>query len=229
MDRRMRTAMVAAVVCMVVLVLAASSGPFDVWRTPPSSGDVATVVTDPPQEVQPQEPAPDQRREMPSWLTTVWRVIGIALAVAALAFALLFLRFLRFPSITWSTRLRRRSNDAAALPEEDAEGVTLDVDSARAALVGGTARNAIVACWMQLERDAATAGLPRLPAETPTEYAQRVIGASSVDPAPIGQLAALYREARFSRHELDDLHRARALTALDRVAAALQHDAEARS
>ncbi len=227
MDRRTRTAVLAAVVTMVVLVLAASSASFDVWSTPPSSGDIPTVVTDPPQEVQPQEPGPDERRDMPDWLGTLSRVIGVVAAVTAIAFALFFLRFLRLPKFVLSPRLRRRSNDAAALPEEDGDGVSIDVESARAALSGGTARNAIVACWMQLERDAATAGLPRLPSETPTEYAERVIGSSSVDPAPIGELAALYREARFSQHELVDEHRVRAAAALERVAAALPRDTAA--
>ncbi len=223
----MRMAVVAAVVVMIVLVLAASSGPFDVWSTPPAVDDVATAVTDPPQELQPQEPVPESRRDWPSWVSTLSQVIGVVIAVAAFAAALAMLRLLRLPTWIRSSPLRRRSNTAAALPEVDDGGVTVDVESARAALSSGEARNAIVACWMQLERDATAAGLPRLPSDTPTEYVERVIGASSMDPAPIGELAALYREARFSSHDLTDVHRARALAALDRVAAALQHSAEA--
>jgi hypothetical protein len=75
---------------------------------------------------------------------------------------------------------------------------------------------------MQLEHDAAAAGLPRDAAETSAEYVERVVAASSVDPAPIRELAALYREARFSRHELSDDHRTRALAALNRVEAVLR-------
>ena len=75
---------------------------------------------------------------------------------------------------------------------------------------------------MNLERDAGEAGLPRAAAETSAEYVERVVAASSVDPAPIRELAALYREARFSRHELGDDHRSRALAALDRVEAVLK-------
>ncbi len=54
------------------------------------------------------------------------------------------------------------------------------------------------------------------------EYVERVVAASSIDRAPIAELGALYREARFSRHELDDDHRRRAASALDRVVAALE-------
>lgn len=227
MDRRTRTAVLAAAAAMVVLVLAASSASFDVWTQPSFDGETPTVVTDPPQEIQPQEPEPDEQRDVPDWFNTLSRVIGVVVTVAVVGFALFFLRFLRWPRFMVSARLRRRTNEATALPQEDDQGVSIDVESARAALVGGTARNAIVACWMQLERDAATAGLPRLASETPTEYAERVIGSSSVDPAPIGELAALYREARFSRHELFDDHRVRAAAALERVAAALRHDTKA--
>jgi hypothetical protein len=75
---------------------------------------------------------------------------------------------------------------------------------------------------MQLERDAGAAGLSRNAAETSAEYVERVVTASSVDPAPIRELAALYREARFSDHELSDDHRTRALAALNRVEAVLR-------
>lgn len=227
MARRMRVVVIASVVAMVVLVFAASSGPVDVWRTPTPEAGVPTEVTDPPQEVPTEEPAPEGRREWPGWVDAVFRSVGFVAAVAALAFALSLLRLVRVPSFVRSVLLRRRTAIGEVLPEFDEGNVVVDVASARAALAEGTPRNAIVACWMQLERDAAAAGLPRAPSETPTEYAERVIGRSSVDPAPIGELAALYREARFSRHELGDDHRSRALESLERVAAALHHDARA--
>jgi hypothetical protein len=60
-------------------------------------------------------------------------------------------------------------------------------------------------------------------AETPAEYVQRVVVAASIDPAPIRELAGLYREARFSLHKLGDQDRDRALDALHRVEASLRH------
>ena len=68
----------------------------------------------------------------------------------------------------------------------------------------GEPRNAIVAAWLGLETSAAATGLPRLPAETSTEYTERVIGVWPVDSARLGDLAALYREARFSVHDLGE-------------------------
>lgn len=228
MDRRARVAVIGAIVAMVVLVLAASSGPVDVWRSPDTGDGVATVVTDPPSSIVPQEPQPEGKRDVPDWVATLSKVIGVVLAVAIIAAALAALRLVRMPTLRWPAARKRRAAGEATLPEVDEGIVTVDVESARSALGTGPARNAIVACWMQLERDAAAAGLPRLPFETATEYVERVIGASSVDPAPIGELAALYREARFSQHELHDGHRARALAALARVEVALRRaDVEA--
>ncbi len=221
MDRRTRLAVIGAIVAMVVLVLAASSGPLDVWRTPTSDGDVPTLTTDPPQEIRPQEPQDEGRRDVPGWIGTLSKAIGVVAALAALVGALAMLRLLRMPRFVRTARLRRREAGSGVLPEVEDGAVTVDVVAARTALLGGTPRNAIVACWMQLERDAAAAGLGRLPADTPTEYVERVIGGSSVDPEPIRDLAALYREARFSRHDLSDAHRTHALDALERVERAL--------
>jgi hypothetical protein len=108
------------------------------------------------------------------------------------------------------------------LPDVDDVLVSVDGVAARRALAEGTPRNAIVACWMQLERDAGAAGLARRESETSAEYVERVVEASSVDPEPIRDLSALFREARFSNHALDEGHRQRAVEALGRVEAALR-------
>lgn len=228
MDRRTRTIVIAAVAAMVVLVLAASSGSSPVWEVPNDDVTIDTVVVDPPEVVQPEEPTEDGRREVPGWFATVTRVVAVVLAAVLLVLVLAAATLTMLPGRRRGggrRRLLRRR--VGALPEVDDGTLDVDVGAARAALTGGTPRNAIVACWMQLEADAGSAGLSRLAAETPAEYVERVVATSSVDPAPIAELAALYREARFSRHELSDDHRQRAMAALDRVAAALGHDVEA--
>ena len=91
----------------------------------------------------------------------------------------------------------------------------------------GEPRNAIVAAWLDLETSAAATGLPRLPAETSTEYTARVIGVWPVDSERLGDLAALYREARFSVHELGEAHRERAIADLRVLIADLERVATA--
>jgi hypothetical protein len=83
-----------------------------------------------------------------------------------------------------------------------------------ATLQEGSPRNAIVACWLRLEKVAAEAGVPSDPSETSTEFTTRVLGALAFDPAMINGFAGLYREARFSRHELGEPARRAAVAAL---------------
>lgn len=86
----------------------------------------------------------------------------------------------------------------------------------------GEPRNAIVAAWLGLESSAAATGLARLPAETSTEYTQRVIRVWPVDSERLDDLAALYREARFSAHDLGENHRRRAVADLGVLIADLE-------
>lgn len=222
MDRRL-VAGIATTVAMVLLVLAASSGPVRLWVVPPlevrpptidnTAGPLVTVA--PPVTVPPEGAAGH-------WGDTLLQLVGVALLGLLVAMIRWVVKGEMWPTLRRSGARRRRGPRISALPEIPERELAVDVDAARAALAGGTPRNAIVACWMQLERDVADAGLPRHAAETSAEYVERVVAASSVEPRPIRELAALYREARFSRHELGDDHRARALAALNSVEAALR-------
>ena len=121
----------------------------------------------------------------------------------------------------WRSLLRvtSRGDD---LPEIEQPDLMVDVAAADAALRVGSPKNAIVACWMQLESDAAASGIERLPAETSLEYVARVVAASSVRPEPIRELADLFREARFSRHDMSEADRGRALVLLRDVVQAVR-------
>jgi hypothetical protein len=44
-----------------------------------------------------------------------------------------------------------------------------------------------------------------------------MVASTSVDPAPLNELAGLYREARFSDHRFGEQQRARAAAALGRI------------
>ena len=110
---------------------------------------------------------------------------------------------------------RRRSGGLVEpLPE-------VDVDLSEAAeeldevLARGSPRNAIVACWARLEDAVEEAGIHRRPSETSEEMTTRVLSSRVVDAAAIESFAALYREARFSTHDLTEQHRAQAQQALE--------------
>lgn len=79
---------------------------------------------------------------------------------------------------------------AAGLDELAAEGPVADV---------------IIACWQRLRAAAAQAGVPPVASDTPEESIARVLRAGAVSDAaagPLATLAGLYREARFSDHDM---------------------------
>ncbi len=226
MSRRALLAVAAAIAAGALLALAASSGPVRVWSVP--ADDVPPVTAEartdpqapPPTTLVPTDGRDGGRLPTDNIIIQVFAVLLAIGTLAALVVAVRLMHDVELPQLFG--RRRRRVARHAPLPEFPAPPLAVDAVAARAALRQGDPRNAIVACWMQLERDAADAGLPRHDAETSQEYVERVVVAASVDGAPIGELAALYREARFSRHPLTDGHLTRAADALERVVAALE-------
>ena len=86
----------------------------------------------------------------------------------------------------------------------------------------GTPANAVVAAWVRLEDAVRGAGLRDDDSRTSTELVTSVIRGLGVRQAPLDQLAALYREARFSRHPVGEDARARAGEALREIQADLR-------
>jgi hypothetical protein len=84
-----------------------------------------------------------------------------------------------------------------------------------------------VACWLRLEASVIAAGVERRPSDTSTELVQRVLGDHQVNPKSLAVLAWLYREARFSDHEMTEAERATAISALDQVHAGLARSVRA--
>ena len=126
------------------------------------------------------------------------------------------------PRMRSRTVPRRPLQALPALPDELVE----TAEARLALLTSGEPRNAIVACWVDLEDSASAAGLPRHPAETAAEYTIRVLHTWDIAPAALGGLAELYREARYSRHPITEEHRALAIARLTTVHEDLQRVAD---
>jgi hypothetical protein len=94
------------------------------------------------------------------------------------------------------------------------EALRDDAEAQLAAVGEGSVRNGIVGCWLRLEEIVASAGYPRSPAETSSEFVVRVLKSLDLDPRAAATLAALYREARFSAHRLGEDERTAARSAL---------------
>jgi hypothetical protein len=85
----------------------------------------------------------------------------------------------------------------------------------------GDARRAVIAAYARMERGLRHAGIPRAPADTPTEYLSRAFARLPAGQDEAARLTALYLEARFSHHRVPEAMRADAIAALRSLARAL--------
>lgn len=172
-----------------------STRPVESWATAPP----------PPAETPPPPPPPAGVEGQPSlvarWIILALLLIGILALVASL------LRRWR----------ERRLPEPGILAAPLHEAVSAVAAEQQDVLRSGAPQGAIIACWERLERAVADAGVPPLPWQTSAELTADVLKSLPVDPAAIDDLAALYREARFSAHTFDDAQRERALGALRRL------------
>jgi hypothetical protein len=141
----------------------------------------------------------------------VW---GLKLAIVAIVATVVFM----VARELWRRRPEPAASEAPAaaidtLPEVLLEGASIRMEG----LETGTPTDAIVACWVRLEEEVAAAGLKEDDSRTSSEVVADVLGDYDVDAAALAELAALYREARFSEHALTETHRARARDALTTV------------
>ena len=212
--------------CLLVTLVgwAALIGPSPVLTGPgPSPGASTTTTSEPPiDEIDTTGDNVVEEKERGTLGSIIITVVGGAVAVFA-ALAIAFLAYL-LGRRAWTAWQFRRRYDAP--PDVDFETVgsgeptrarramASDAEEQLRLLLEGQPRNAIVACWHRFEVQAVEAGLSRHPWETPSEFALRLLEGAEVDPAAVSRLLELYREARFSEHDLDEGDRAAAVAAL---------------
>ena len=170
-------------------------------------------------------PASGEGGELPEWVRILIQLLmlGVGLLLLYLVVAMLRVAF-RMLLERWRDPLPHAHPVSVAPLPEVPESLLGPKAAARRDLLlaEGVPRNAVVAAWIDLEASIADGGMVRLRAETPAEYVTRVMATWRIDPASILDLAALYREARFSEHEITETHRVRALADLDRLHADLE-------
>jgi hypothetical protein len=143
----------------------------------------------------------------PSDTTTQPVAYGVGLVILLIVVLLMFglsVVVIAIPSI----RLRwRRSRGTSAPALMEGEGVVEDggwvASAARRALsemdrhTGGPPGDAVIAAWVQLEREAAARGTVREPHQTPSEFTADVLANHDTDPTALRRLRTLYHRARF--------------------------------
>jgi hypothetical protein len=168
-----------------------------------------------PPSVRPPTPAAAPRSHRP----------GFSIPLSAVLYALLVLFLLAgvVLSIWWARRLPRPASpgEAGAVAEDSAD-LRQAVDSGLSALrTLDDARAAIIACYVAMEHTLAERGAARGVADTPDELLARATSSGAVRGTAAARLTALFYEARFSSHPLDQRQRAAAEQALGELAAAL--------
>ena len=106
-------------------------------------------------------------------------------------------------------------------PDELVDEMRDDAAGQVALLMGGSPRNAIVACWDRFEEQAGRVGLARRAWETSSEFTLRLLDFVGADDGAVARLERLYHEARFSEHEIDEARRTAAVEALESIHASL--------
>jgi len=217
-----------ALVGVLLVTWAATIGPSGVLE-----GDGPTLLTGPSESPSATSSAPtpdsvpsaeESRRNDGSPVGDLFvNVLTVLFLVAALVLAGLLVvaaqRGLR--RLRDAVRERHGDADPAAAgfavidtPQRLARALSEDAGRQRSLLAEGSPRNGIVRCWHRFEQLAEEAGLGRRVWETPGEFALRVLTTVDADEDAAYRLTLLYREARFSHHELDESAREDALEAL---------------
>ena len=191
--------------------------------------DGTEITPDNPRNLPFCEPADTTRKDAETLVRQADPPLWLRILVGALEVLLLgvVVALLGFVVLSLARAVRRRAGahgeresvDFTVLdePHRIAEQMVADADEQDALLRDGEPRNAIVAAWSRFEVQGERAGVGRLASETSSEYAIRILDLVSADTGAVNRLAGLYREARFSEHEMTEEHRSEALDALARL------------
>jgi hypothetical protein len=163
----------------------------------------------------------DSGFHLPGWVSLV--VAGLCLAFVAVVVGTLIWYVVR-------DRFRVRSAPLVTGPgpaKQPAATRTEDVVAALDAGLTGLSdqdadpRRAVIACWVRLEEAAAAAGTPRHPGDTPTDLVARLLVAHQVSRPVLDDFAAVYRQARYATHVVDERMRVAAIRSLGQLRAEL--------
>jgi hypothetical protein len=221
--------MAGVVLTLLLVTMAARTGPHGVIRG--ASHDSIFHAPTPKVSQTPSSSGPPLRSLSSyhgspkySWLPLVGDVIKVAVVGYLL---LLAWRGARWLLEELASRRRREAKplrvdfDVLDDPEPLIDEMRRDADSQYELLLVGTPRNAIVACWDRFEEQAERVGAARKPWETSSEFTMRLLDAVSADLEAVTGLEHLYREARFSDHEITEANRQAALGSLQTIHASI--------
>jgi hypothetical protein len=223
-------AVAGACVLVVLVAWAALVGPQDVFTGdgPQISQETTTTATeDAPVDTAGTTRDDVEQADPPTWVRVLLNVVGGAVQLAALAgmvlVAFLVVRRLHTAFVRRGAREEAATGEFETLDDRQriAAAMARDADDQARVLEEGEPRNAIVECWHRFELQAERAGMARREWETSSELALRMLDAADVDREAVTRLLELYREARFSGHEVGEAERQEAVASLARIRASV--------
>ena len=210
----------------VVVALGAAAGPGPVIsRDGETSSQERTPIEIPTASAE-SDPRPETTNRrgpvrevaLPQWVGGTVRVAFVLGALAVLVW---------LARLTWwwlSPEYERRRSDRVEGDVGEVEDLVRVARSVAEAaseqqrrLASGPPGEAVIACWLEMERALAVAGVVRQPSETSSELTVRVLSRLAADPEAVRRLELRYREARFSQRPVGEAERAEAYAALEAI------------
>lgn len=159
--------------------------------------------------------------EIPDWLTYAAGILCVAVVVALAGWLAWML--VRNADPKRKARLFVEPQQPTPMAQADGADVIAAVDAGLVELSDTDAdpRRAVIACWVRLERAAAAAGTPRSIGDSPTDLVTRLLLGHRISRPTLEGLAAVYLEARYATHPVDERSRRAALDSLRELRAEL--------
>ncbi|MFI7546372.1 DUF4129 domain-containing protein [Actinoplanes sp. NPDC049599] len=177
--------------------------------------EAAPLLPPSPEPLRPSQQPAEAGGELPDWTSTVALVILGVLAVIVLG--LVGWALVRQTLSRRGSRTGRR--DPRRTESSTAEDLVAALDAGLQELsdTDRDPRRAVIACWVRLEQAAAAAGTPRHAGDSPTDLVARLLAEQRLDAGVLTPFAAVYRQARYATHTVDDQMRRQARSALERL------------
>jgi hypothetical protein len=197
---------------------AAFSGPWELETRLNLGFELFPPVDPTPPDQEPGEPVPPSEESYEidfGWLGGILVFVFMAFMAAGVWWLLNRARFTRSFEIDsegtpWATDMEELEPEVPVLQS--------GVDQALRQLSSvSDPTDAVIAAWLALEEAAALSGIPRRPAQTPTEFTVTVLDATPADVAATRGLVGLYHLARFSSHRIGSEDVASAVGFLNRL------------
>lgn len=205
----------------VVAWVAAVTDP-EIARVPPPSFDVDVPdgAARPSELTSPRSPVVADTRG-----GGILRVLALVATAVLLVGLLAVLLALVWQAVRDQVTVRRTGSQKVtgrpATPDAEPVRAAVAAGLEELALDGADPRSAVIACWLRLERAAASAGTPRERSDTPGDLVARMLAQHRVSGPVLDRLAEVYRRARYAPAEVGEAMREEARAALHQLHAEL--------